>query len=173
MHIAVRTILSALLILSASASAFALDPPESRPPVADFSIDDLDGDSVSLSDFEGKVVVMAFWATWCEPCLQEAPHMNRFYEDYADDGLVVLAISTDGPETISDVRNVVRRNRWSMIVVTDFDGSLTAQLNPRGTNPYSVFIDRAGRLAEAHEGYSSGDEVGYEETIQQLLAETE
>ncbi|MFT6629484.1 MAG: peroxiredoxin, partial [Flavobacteriales bacterium] len=108
----------------------------------------------------------------CVPCLQELPHLNGFYEVYQDDGLVVLAITTDGPETQSDVRSLVRRSRWSLEVLSDMDGAVSNVLNPRGTNPFTLYIDRAGRVAASHEGYSLGDEVMAEQYIQTLLAET-
>ncbi len=98
--------------------------------------------------------------------------MDRFLTQYEDDGLVVLAITTDGPESQSEVRSIARRNRWGFEVLTDLDGSVAAVVNPRGTNPFTVFVDRAGRVAAEHEGYSSGDEVGHEQTIQALLAES-
>jgi cytochrome c-type biogenesis protein len=151
-------------------AAFAVDTPEDRTPVADFSLDDLDGEEVSRSDFNGKVVVISFWATWCGPCLQELPHMQEIANEHSDD-VVVLAITTDGPDTMSEVRNIVRRNRWTMPILLDQDGSVMAQLNPRGTQPFTMFIDRSGNLAASHEGFSSGDEVGHAETVATLIAE--
>lgn len=143
---------------------------DDRTPVAAFSLDNLDGDEVNLSDHLGKVVIVSFWATWCGPCLQELPHMQALAELHGDD-LVVLAITTDGPDTISEVRNIVRRNRWTMPILLDQDGSVMAQLNPRGTQPFTMFIDRNGNLAESHEGFSTGDEIGHAETVAILLAE--
>lgn len=160
---------AALLLLTSS--ALAVDPPEERSPVPFFELDTLDGDSVTLADYEGKVVVISFWATWCGPCLQELPFMQGFYEEHGEDDFVVLAISTDAPDTVSEVRNIVRRNRFTMPILLDADGSVMAQLNPRGTQPFTMFIDRQGRLAHSHEGFSSGDEVAHGETIETLLAE--
>lgn len=164
----------------AAAFGFVASPAladEDRSPAPGFTLDTLDGESISLDDFDGQVVAVSFWATWCRPCLQELPHMSRFHEQYGDadgDGerdFTVIAISTDGPETLAEVRQTVRRQRWQMPVLLDQEGDVSAQLNPRGTNPFTVFIDREGNIAHAHEGYSSGDEVGYEELIQQLIAE--
>ena len=165
---------AALALLAAifmASTVSAVEPPESRTPVADFDLDNMDGDQVSLSDYAGKVVVISFWATWCGPCLQELPFMNGFYEEFGPDDFVVLAITTDGPDTIAEARNIVRRNRWTVPVLFDLDGSVMAQLNPRGTQPFTMFVDAQGRLAHAHEGFSSGDEVAHRETIQTLLAE--
>jgi thiol-disulfide isomerase/thioredoxin len=153
-----------------STAAFAVDAPDDRAPVSDFSLDDLDGDEVSRSDFDGKVVVISFWATWCGPCLQELPHMQTIADEHPDD-VVVLAITTDGPDTMAEVRNIVRRNRWTMPILLDQDGSVMSQLNPRGTQPFTMFIDRSGNLAASHEGFSSGDEIGHAETVATLITE--
>ena len=101
-----RTLLFAALLslLALPAAAADLIPAAERAPAADFSLDNLDDDGVSLSEQAGKVVVISFWATWCQPCLQELPHMNDFQREFSDD-LVVFAITTDGPETQSEVRS--------------------------------------------------------------------
>jgi len=148
-----------------------LTPPDERGDVANFDLENLAGDNVSLSDFEGSIVVVNFWATWCVPCLQELPFLQEYYAEYADQGLVVLAITTDGPETLAQVRNVARRGRWTMPVLLDQDGSVAAMLNPRNATPLTMMIDRQGRLAAEHEGYTPGVETNYLTQIQALLAE--
>lgn len=166
-HLAIALALS----LVSAAPALALDPPEARAPIASFELDTLDGDAVSVDDYAGKVVVISFWATWCEPCLQELPFMQAFYEEHGPDDLVVLAISTDGPDSVAAARNIVRRNRWTMPILHDADGTVMAQLNPRGVQPFTIFVDREGRVAHTHEGYAAGDEVEHEATVDALLAE--
>jgi thiol-disulfide isomerase/thioredoxin len=176
-HARIPVLLSALglgLALAAApldTEASELRAPEKRSKVAGFRLKDLSGKQVQLSDFAGKVVVVNFWATWCVPCIQELPHLDKLQARYGKDGLVVLAVTIDGPETFSRVRSVVQRRKWKMPVLLDQDGSVAGLLNPRGTNPYTMFVDRGGRLARDHEGYSSGDEVQHEATIKALLAE--
>lgn len=71
--------------------------PEARTGAApDFTVEDLEGNPVSLSDFRGKLVLLNFWATWCEPCVKEWPQFDRLAQRLADrDDVVILAVSID------------------------------------------------------------------------------
>jgi peroxiredoxin len=104
-------------------------------------------------------------------CLQELPFLDRFHQQRSKDGLVVLAIATDGPETAAQIAPLVRRRRLTMPVAHDQSGTVISALNPRAANPYTLFIDRQGRVTHRHEGYSPGDERTYESLIDALLAE--
>jgi peroxiredoxin len=97
--------------------------------------------------------------------------LEKYYQEHKDEGLVILAVATDGPETASKIGTVARRLRLSMPVLHDQDGSIVAALNPRGNNPFTVYVDRQGRVVKAHEGFAPGDEVGQLELIKKLLAE--
>jgi len=130
----------------------------------------LQGKNIRLSKFEGKVVVVSFWATWCVPCKRELDDLEKIYAKRKD-RLIVLAIATDGPETYSQIRGVVKRHRWSFHVIPDKEGAITSVFNPRGTVPYSVYIDRHGRLAYDHEGYAQGDAQVMTLKIDDLLRE--
>lgn len=167
----IRTLLLIALFLFTPTAAFADDGEDARSTASDFTLQSLDGETVQLSALRGKVVVISFWATWCAPCLQELPFLNELYLQHQDAGLVVLAVSTDGPESLSDVRRVTRRKRWKFPVLLDAQGTATGLLNPRGNNPFTLFIDRQGRIASTHEGYTPGDEEAYGPLIEKLLAE--
>lgn len=146
-----------------------LKPEAERRPVSAFELKDLGGKPVRSTDLGGRVVVVSFWATWCAPCLQELGFLESYSQRYGQKGLSVLAISTDGPETRAQVRSVARRKGWTMPVLVDTAGSALAKLNPRGVAPYTVFLDRNGKIAYSHEGYTSGDETKYKEIIEGLL----
>ncbi len=142
-----------------------------RAAVPDFTLQDLKGQEVSLSGLRGKVVVISFWATWCKPCKQELDDLNRLYKAKKGEGLEVLAIATDGPDTASGIRSIAKRKKWKFPVVPDGEGKASSLINPRGTVPYTVYVDREGRLAYDHEGYSTGDLPKVQAHIEELLGE--
>lgn len=160
-----------LVSLALSLAIAAAGAPGGRQQAPDFELKDLAGKRVRLSNLAGKTVIINFWATWCGPCLLELPHLDKIGKDLADKGLVVLAISTDGPQTLAQVRSLVKREKYAFNVLLDPEGKVFALLNPRGTNPFTLIVDKAGRIAESHEGYNPGDEAKYREWAQRLVAE--
>jgi peroxiredoxin len=142
-----------------------------RPVMPTLEGRDLRGKKVRLDELRGNVVVVSFWATWCGPCKRELTDLNRQLESKKEKGLRVLAISMDGPETVADVRGVVRRHKWKMPVIHDQNGNLTAVHNPRGSAPYTIYVDRGGKMYSSHEGYSSGDRKEMVAKIDRLLRE--
>lgn len=137
---------------------------------ADFTLRDLDGKSVSLSSFKGKVVLVNFWATWCLPCQKEMPELQKIYKDLEPKGFVVLSISADDARTSSQVKPLIKRNGYTYPVLLDTQTAVVSQYNPTKTLPYSVLVDRQGRVAQIHSGYNPGDEVKIRAEIEALLA---
>ena len=132
---------------------------------------DLRGKKVRLDELRGNVVVVSFWATWCGPCKRELTDLNSLLERKKKEGLRVLAVSMDGPETMADIRGVVRRHKWKMTVLHDQDGSLTSVHNPRGSAPFTIYVDRCGRMYATHEGYTQGDRGHMTKRVNTLLRE--
>ena len=86
---------------SPSKSAGAAQGPQVGKQAPDFQLQSLDGQSVSLSSFQGKPVLINFWATWCPPCRGEMPYIQQVYEEWSDKGLVILAIDIgENPSTV-------------------------------------------------------------------------
>ena len=121
--------------------------PEAAPsqgaPAPDFTLETLDGKTVSLSDYRGQPVVLNFWATWCTPCREEMPLLQETYEAHQDAGLVVLAVNVrETPEAVE---------RFLKEVGVDFPAVLDPDLvvveRYRVTSlPMTFFIDRDGQL---------------------------
>jgi peroxiredoxin len=125
----------------------------------DFAGRDVQGKTFRLSDHLGKeVVLLDFWSTYCEPCKAEFPHLRAMYEARRPQGLLVVGVTMDGPETIADVPAFVRRMEIDFPVVLDEDSRIASLYNPKKSMPLSVLIDRSGRIAVVREGYAPGDE---------------
>jgi len=125
----------------------------------DFTGRDLDGKTFRLSDHVGKeVVLLDFWATFCEPCKAEFPHLRAMYDEQKSKGLLVVAVAMDGPETTADVPAFVKRFQIDFPVVADEDSRIASLYNPKKSMPLSVLIDRAGHIVKVREGYNPGDE---------------
>ena len=121
---------------------------------------DTKGRTVRLSDYLGKqAVLLDFWATYCEPCLAEMPHLEQIYEENQDKGFVLIAISMDGPETVAEVRSLASRNGLTFPVALDEDSHASSLYNPKKSAPLSVLIDKQGNVVRVREGYNPGDEV--------------
>jgi len=161
-------ILPMLLVLGLAFSAHA---DESRPRAADFSLRTLTGERVKLSDYRGKVVLLSFWATWCAPCKQELPVLQKLLDKHGKDGLAVLAVNIDDPKTVAEVRRFVGDKKLTMPVPLDTDSKVLGKFNPRYALPFLQIIDREGRRATQHTGFTSGAEQTLEKEVLSLLAE--
>jgi peroxiredoxin len=125
----------------------------------DFSLQSTEGRTVRLSDYLGKnVVLIDFWSTTCDPCMAEMPHLVDLYKAKKDKGLVVLAISLDGPESLADVNRVVKDKDMVFPVLLDQETTVVARYNPKREMPFSVLIDKNGSIVEKKAGYTPGDE---------------
>ena len=160
------------LFLAALVAGFALPARagEKGLKATDFSLKDLNGDLVQLSELYGKgPIVLDFWATWCKPCVKELPHMNQIYLDYRDRGVEVLAISEDSPWSVSKVKSFIAGNRYEFRVLLDTNGDVLRKYGLLGT-PYTFVISAEGDILYKHFGYRPGDEVTVREEIEKALA---
>lgn len=133
-----------------------------------FTVRDLNGKYVRLSDFSKQVVLMNFWATWCKPCLVELKHLQKLYDKYKAKGFVVLAVSMDGPETQAKVKPFVRRYKMTFPVVIDKETRVVKLYNPKHSAPYSVLL-KQGRVVKRREGFQLSDLPAIEKEIKEQL----
>ncbi len=142
---------------------------EAGNAASDFTLRDVDNKEVHLADLNGKVVVLSFWATWCGPCKEEMPHLQRMYDKYKDQGFVLLSISSDDARTASKVKPYIRAKGFNFPVLLDKDSKVTGVYNPAKTLPWTVVIDRNFEVVKVHSGYNPGDEEELEEFVSSLL----
>ena len=141
------------------------------PP--DFELSTVDGRSERLSEHLGKeVVLLDFWATFCEPCLAGMPHLDALYRQHKSEGFVVLGIDIDGPDSIAQVKTTVSKLGVSFPILLDQETRVVALYNPKTSAPYSVLIGRDGRILKKQEGYTTGDAAAVERDVQAALART-
>lgn len=109
-----------------------------------FTLERLDRDGrLGIADLRGKAVVVNFWASWCVPCRDEAPVLQRTYERYRERGLVVLGVDVN--DFREDARRFMRRYGLTYPVVYDGKGSTVGKWGVRGF-PETFFVDRSGKL---------------------------
>jgi thiol-disulfide isomerase/thioredoxin len=131
-----------------------------------FALPDLAGNEVKLSDYAGKVVVLDLWATWCPPCRQEIPFLVELFEQNKDDGLVVVGVGLDdgGADVLRPF--VQQQGVTYTILVGNRQVGQTYQL--QGI-PTTFILDRSGRIAEKHLGFSPADADVIRAEVAELL----
>ena len=123
--------------------------PVEGTPAAEFQLQDLSGQSHTLSQYQGKVVLLNFWATWCKPCTTEMPAMQQAFEQLKDDGLVVLAVNE--LEDLPKVKAHIQEHGHTFPVLMDPDNHVANLYGVFGL-PVSVFIDGNGTVQEYIKG---------------------
>ena len=115
----------------------------------DFTLEDINGDMVKLSDYSGSIIVLNFFATWCPPCRAEMPDFNEVAKEYKND-VKIIAVNV-GRESLSKVRSFVRDNNLVFTVAMD-DGRVSALYGPIRGIPVTVIIDRDFNIAKRYVG---------------------
>ncbi len=141
-----RSVLAFLLLLPISSNAYAAN-------------------EFDLREFQGKVVVLDFWASWCVPCRRSFPWMNSMQEKYADQGLVIIGVNLDAVD--ADAQDFLRETPANFRIISDPDGALAREYDVIAM-PTSYIFDRNGDLVTRHLGFK----VRRQEEYEALLAET-
>ena len=136
-------------------------------PAPSFTLQDLKGNQISLSDFKGKVVVLDFWATWCGPCVIEIPHFIELYEQYKAQGFAMVGISLDR-QGVSVVKSFAQKYRVNYPILMT-DGQVDKAYGGIPGIPTTFVIDSAGNIRRKYVGYRN--KAVFEADIKALLAE--
>lgn len=115
-------------------------------PAPDFELTTLNGNTVKLSDYKGKKVILNFWASWCPPCVAEMPHMQQFYEDNKENDIEIVAVNlTSLDKGMSEIKKFVDENNLSFTIPLDKDGTIGIQYETFSI-PTSYIIDSNGMI---------------------------
>jgi peroxiredoxin len=160
-----RLLAAALAALGAPLARAALAPSSAAP---DFTLRTMGGANLRLAEQRGSVVLVNFWATWCGPCREEMPHLNRLYDKYRGSGLQLLGVNVD-----DDSRNAIGMAHKMGVrfpVLLDSEKTVSKSYEVSAM-PSTVLIDRDGRVRHVHRGYRAGVEDTYERLVRDLLKE--
>lgn len=124
---------------------------------------------IELEKFKGQVVYVDFWASWCGPCVESFPFMNKLHNNLKSEGLALLAVNLD--EELADAKNFLEAHKADFTVVTDTDQQCAKQFAVKAM-PSSYLIDRKGMIREVHLGFRPGEAETFEAKVKQLLAES-
>jgi len=171
-------VLAGLIVFAASASAttvtaeefrqMGLQPPKERLEIIDFELQDLSGTTRRLSDFNGKVVFLNFWATWCGPCRFEMPSMEKLYQRFKSSGLEIVAVNLQ--EDRDSVQRFVDEYDLSFPVLLDTTGRIGATYGARSI-PTTYIVGRDGTVLAGTIGTREWDTEEYIRFFEKLLEE--
>jgi thiol-disulfide isomerase/thioredoxin len=141
-------------------------PADAKPANFNFTLKDLAGKDVSLTEFKGKVLLLDFWATWCGPCKVEIPHFIEFQNKYGKDGLQIVGISVD--DTLDKLEPYVREMKMNYPILQGLGhDDVQDAYGPILGIPVSVLISRDGKICATHTGLTGKDV--FEREIRALL----
>jgi len=122
------------------------------PQAPEFTLEDLNGNKISLSDLNGKVIFLNFWATWCGPCKAEIPHFIEAYKEYKDKGMEIIGISVDrtGAKSVIKFAEKYKINypvaMYTLDIIKDY--------RPGNAIPVTIIIGPNGKIRHKKVGYT-------------------
>lgn len=149
--------------LSAGAAGVSLQ--EEAP---DFTLKSLEGSNLRLEEYRGDVVLINFWASWCGPCRQEMPILDKLHQRYEDAGFAVLGVNVEGEA--APAQKIVDKTNVTFPVLID-EGQDVSERYALEAMPSTVVVDRDGKVRYIHRGYKPGDEAKYVEVVKALIRE--
>lgn len=167
-------LLTAGILCSAAVSlmparAAASDTVQLRRTVPAMRLRDLDGVEHGLDEWQGQVLLVNFWASWCAPCQAEIPDLVRWQRQHGVHGLQIVGVGIDSPRPLANVQRSLGINYPILVVDPDQAGALLAQWgNTSRFVPYTVVIDRDGQIV--HRQFGSLDSEIFDEFVTPLFS---
>ena len=128
-------------------------------PLPDFNLPDVSGNQHNMSEWQGKIRVINFWATWCPPCLKEIPEFIALQEQYAAKGLQFIGIAIDDQEPVGEYLATIKIN-YPILISGDTGIGLAHQLgNIVDAVPFTVVVNQQGQIIYRHQGEFSKEQI--------------
>ena len=160
-----KIILLSLVFVLTSTHAWAASV---SGPAPNFTLKNLDGKNIKLSELAGNVVLINFWASWCGPCLQEMPLLNAIHQKYEPLGFTVLGVNVE--ENSANARAFLADRGVDFPILLDSKNQVS-KLYDVVAMPTTVVVDRDGNMRFLHRGYKAGDEKEYRKMVKKLVRE--
>jgi len=135
-------------------------------PASDFTLKSNQGKNIRLSDLRGQVVMLNFWASWCGPCRQEMPLLEKIHKKYSAAGFTLLGVNVEADP--KEAEHLLKEVTVSFPILYDTT-SKVSEAYKVDAMPTSVMIDCDGNISYLHRGYKPGDEKQYIKHIKGLL----
>jgi cytochrome c biogenesis protein CcmG/thiol:disulfide interchange protein DsbE len=156
------------LILFSLAFGAAAQNGQTMPEIV---LKDLNGKNKNVAEYSkaGKIVIINFWATWCTPCKKELNNIHEtLYETWKNEyNVELVAISIDDSRNVLKVKPYVAGQGWEYEVLLDVNRDLLRALNGQNV-PYTIILDKTGKVVWSHNGYIEGDEFKLQEKLKEL-----
>ena len=165
MQTLIAVILGTALLLSGAQGAWAADN-HASVSTNRIASSATAASSIDWAAYQGKVVLVDFWASWCEPCRQSFPWMQAMQQKYADQGLVIIAVNVDREP--AKAAAFLQAHPANFAIRYDPEGRLAKQFNVQGM-PSSFVLGRDGKPAAKHQGFFQAKQASYEAELVRLL----
>jgi thiol-disulfide isomerase/thioredoxin len=147
-----------------------MDSPLVGKPAPDFTLDLISGKSFHLAESKGNVVVLDFWATWCGPCMQAMPQVERVAEEFKERGVQFFAVNLQ--ETAEQIKTTLERHKLHPTVVLDREGTIAEKYKANAI-PQTVIIDREGKIVRLFVGAGPHFDDQLREALQALVPDAD
>lgn len=165
MTLNLRSMRALLVAALVSLPALAVAPQGSAPT---FKLESMAGKPVALEDLKGQVVMINFWASWCGPCRQEMPLLDKLYARYKPMGFTLLGVNVEPDSSLA--AGFLEKTPVTFPILFDTRSEVSKLYKVAGM-PSTAIIDRKGNLRWVHKGYKPGDENAYLDQIRALIRE--
>lgn len=135
-------------------------------------LNDASGKQVNVGDYSksGQLTVISFWATWCVPCKKELNNISELHDEWKEKyNMKVVAVSIDDSRSSTKVKPFAEGQRWQFDLLLDPNQDLKRELNIQSV-PFTVLLDKRGKIVYTHSGYVEGDELVLEDELKKYAA---